>query len=582
MEMKKNKNKSLNKKNSILLSFFSFILVIFLALSCNENEFLKEIPIDFYSPENSFVTAGDFEAAIYSLHSSLRDQLWGQSSQSRFPRIGWYGTDLVESRYDTDGSHNYSVLWGPHGLTFDIWELSYRLIFDANVILERSESDISQLTPEEKVYFQAEARFFRAYAYNILANLYGGVPIVLEEIKSPRRDFVRASRQETYEQCASDLEFAVANLNDIDKVDESRINKLAASHVLTEVYISLGRWQDAINEASKVINHPGTKLMTERFGSSTEYLFNDPNFYEGDVYWDLFRQGNQDRSAGNTESIWVLQYEYNVAGGGDKNYELERFVGPDLTKAHIFQSDGGTSPVLAKPNTYYNGRGQGFNKPSPYFLTTLWEKSGYDVDIRNSKGNIIRDVKVNNPGNEYDGKWVIADNLPLKISHNDDTTRHFYPIIGKVITPGKHPDPYWDPDQTIPGSLLGSAQHTWRKHYMIRLAETYLLRAEAYLGNNDLENAAKDINVVRNRSNAPSITPNEVDIDYILDERLRELYFETLRIITLARLNKVVDRAKKLNPIVGSTIQSHQNLWAIPFSEINKNVEAVLEQNPGY
>jgi hypothetical protein len=117
---------------------------------------------------------------------------------------------------------------------------------------------------------------------------------------------------------------------------------------------------------------------------------------------------------------------------------------------------------------------------------------------------------------------------------------------------------------------------------MIRLAETYLLRAEAYLGNNDLENAAKDINIVRNRSNAPSITPDEVNIDYILDERLRELYFETLRIITLARLNKVVDRAKKLNPIVGSTIQSHQNLWAIPFSEINKNVEAVLEQNPGY
>lgn len=577
--MKKNRFDNIKK---ILINIYSLTFILFSVISCNEKDFLKEVPLDFYSPENSFITSDDYEAAVYSLHASLRDELWGQSSQSKFPRIGWYGTDLVESRYDTDGSHNYSVLWGPHGLTFDIWELSYRLIFDANVIIERSENDNNQLTDEEKTYFQAEAMFFRAYAYNILANLYGGVPIILEEIKTPKRDFIRVSRQEVYEQCARDLEFAVVNLRDIDEVDESRINKLAASHVLAEVYISLGKWQAAIDETSKVINHPRTGLMTERFGSSTEYVFNDPDFYEGDVYWDLFRQGNQDRSAGNTESIWILQYNYNVAGGGDRNYELERFVGPDLTKAHIEQSTGNTSPVLAKPNTYYNGRGQGFCKPSPYFLTTLWEKSGYDVDIRNSKANIIRDVKVNNPSNEYNGKWVIADNLPLKISHNDDTTRHFYPIIGKVITPGKHPMEYWDPDQTVPGSLLGSAQHTWRKHYMIRLAETYLLRAEAYLGNNNLVSAAQDINTVRNRSNAPNISPEDVDIDYILDERLRELHFETLRIIELARLNKVVDRAKRLNPIVGSTVHSHQNLWAIPYSEINKNVEAELVQNPGY
>ena len=163
-------------------------------------------------------------------------------------------------------------------------ELSYRFIFDANVIIERSESNNSQLTPEEIIYFKAEAMFFRAFAYNMLANLYGGVPIVLEEIKTPKRDFVRSSRQEVYEQCAKDLEYAVSHLKDIDDVDDSRINMLAASHVLAEVYISLGRWQDAINEASKVINHPRTGLMTERFGNSTEYMFNDPNYYEGDVY----------------------------------------------------------------------------------------------------------------------------------------------------------------------------------------------------------------------------------------------------------------------------------------------------------
>lgn len=568
-------------KNNKQMKKIIYILFASAFISCNESKFLNEVPLDFYSPENSYVTHDDFKAAIYSLHASLRNDLWGQASQSSFPRIGWYGTDLVESLYDTDKSHDYSVIWGPNGLTLGIWTLCYRLVYDANVIIGRSESDYSQLTPEQRISIQAEARFFRAYAYNILANLYGGVPIVTEEITTPRRDFTRASREQVYQQCEADLAFAIAHLGDIDEVDESRINRLAASHVLTEVYISLNRWQDAINEASKVIDHAGTGLMTARFGASTEKLFNDPDF-EGDVYWDLFRQGNQDRSKGNTESIWVLQYSYNVAGGGDRNYELERVVGPDFTNAHIIQSNGSTSPVLAKPNTFYNGRGQGFCKPSPYFLTTLWEKSGYNQDIRNSRNNIIRDVKVNNPTNEYHGKWVLADNLPLKRTTNNDTARYFYPVIGKVITPGKHPAEYWDPDQTVPGSLLGSAQHTWRKHYMIRLAETYLLRAEAYLGNGDAENAAKDINTVRRRANAPDVDPAQVDIDYILDERMRELHFETLRIVTLARLNKVVERVQRLNPIAGASIQPHQNLWAIPFSEINKNVEVKLEQNPGY
>ena len=51
-------------------------LIAWFTFSCNEKEFLKEVPLDFYSPENSFVTAEDFEAAIYSLHASTRNGFW--------------------------------------------------------------------------------------------------------------------------------------------------------------------------------------------------------------------------------------------------------------------------------------------------------------------------------------------------------------------------------------------------------------------------------------------------------------------------------------------------------------------------
>jgi len=549
--------------------------------SCNEKEFLQEIPLDFASPENSYITNADFEAAIYHLHALTRSIFWFDTRVWYW----WLGTDLVESYNDVSGAIDYRTYWGSTGAGPSyMWSSCYQVIFDANVILERSESDLCELTDDQKKIIQAEAKFFRAYYHNCLANLFGGVPIVVEETKTPKRDYVRATRQQVYEQCAEDLEYAAANLPDINEADESRINKLAASHVLTEVYISLNRWQDAITEASKVIDHPATALMTARFGSTEEKLFNDPAF-EGDVFWDLFRRGSQDRSAGNTESIWVLQFKYfdadanGVYGGGERrDLSLSRQICPDLTSANILQSNGSYRPVLAKPNTYYNNRGQGYLKPGPYFLYKIWT----GPDIRNSKHNIIRDYPVLNPTNEYNGKWVIADNLPLRKNTPADTARFFFSQPGKAISPGLDPPEYMDPDQSIPGSIITSARRIWRKNYQIRLAETYLLRAEAYLGAANIPNATADINVVRRRSNAPDAAPGDINIDYILDERLRELYYEEIRIMTLCRLGKVVDRASS-SPVISKTItQDYQNLWAIPNADIIKNVEATLEQNPGY
>tara|TARA_R110002049_G_scaffold3795_3_gene27542 strand:+ start:78487 stop:80244 length:1758 start_codon:yes stop_codon:yes gene_type:complete len=585
MIMQRIENKFLSKYISMPTLLAVITILFFSLFSCDEEEFLKEEPLDFLTPSNSYVTNEDFEAAIYDLHSTVRNDLWGQGGRDDNPRVTWYGTDLALTYFDTTGSNDYRARWGAQGVQLDLWRILYRLIYDSNVVISRSKAE-NKLTTEQRLVFEAEARFFRGFAYNKLANLWGGVPLVLEETTEPKKDYVRATREATYQQAADDLEFAADNLPDIDTTSESRINKLAASHVLTEVYLSLNQWQDAITESSKVINHPNTALMTERFGSrvgespNSEFPWGSGD--NKDVYWDLFRQGNQDRSAGNKESIWNLQYQYQIDGGGDGQYLLERFVGPFITRASVRESNGSTKTVVLLPSTYYMGRSQGFIRPSDYFLNELWEKSGFDQDIRNAPHNIVRDIKVNNPTSEHHGKYIMADNVPLVRTTNNDTMRFFYPMVMKVSTPENHPSEFWDADQTIPGTLLGSAQQTWRKHYMIRLADTYLLRAEAYLGNGDLINAAGDINTVRRRSHAPDVLPADVDIDYIMDEQLRELHFEKLRIFTLGRLGKIVDRNRQFNPIVGEYIGDHQNLWAIHFSEILKNTEAKLEQNPGY
>lgn len=118
--------------------------------------------------------------------------------------------------------------------------------------------------------------------------------------------------------------------------------------------------------------------------------------------------------------------------------------------------------------------------------------------------------------------------------------------------------------------------------YIFRLAETYLLRAEAHLLSGNAASAAADINTVRERSSATPVSAAEVTLDYILDERARELAWEELRLLTLMRTGKFVERVKKYNPITGDNIGDHQNLWPIPYREIETNIEAELEQNPGY
>ena len=143
-----------------------------------------------------------------------------------------------------------------------------------------------------------------------------------------------------------------------------------------------------------------------------------------------------------------------------------------------------------------------------------------------------------------------------------------------------------DPElKTLNSSTAGT---TYSDQYHIRLAETYLLRAEAYLGNNQLTEAANDINVVRLRANAKLVSPSEVDIDYILDERMRELGVEEKRRLTLNRLEMLYERTNKYcdgRPDVtnhGVDVQPYHNLFPIPYTEIERNIGAVLTQNPGY
>ena len=115
-----------------------------------------------------------------------------------------------------------------------------------------------------------------------------------------------------------------------------------------------------------------------------------------------------------------------------------------------------------------------------------------------------------------------------------------------------------------------------------RLSETYLLLCEARLGLNDISGAREAINVVRRRAHAPEITDSEMTMDFLLDERIRELVGEESRRFTLCRTGKLLERIRKYNTESGPVMRDYHTLWPIPQSIIDSNTGAEFPQNEGY
>ncbi len=571
---------------------YSFLLLGL--VSCNESKFLEETPKDFMSSENSFRMETDFDMTVNDLYNLLRIEFYGYDESKPMDYI--FGTDLV---YDgepgsTNRHGNMLAAYNPTGNIPKLhWDGLYKIVAEANTLINRS-AQASALSEDLKTMFEAKGKFFRGMAYRTLAYLYGGVPLELNEVTALKNDYVRASKEETLAQAEADILFAALHLPDIAKVKDGEISSSAAYHLLAEIYLAEGKNQEAVDAASKVIDNPALALMQTRFGSrSTE---------PGDVYWDLFRCNNQNRGAGNTEGIWIIQFETNLPGGGSStadlkltgNYMLERNFAPMVRDVKLTVDGKKLSPFNWPIGDYTGGRGIGWGISTVYFSNTIWEDD-FNGDIRNSNYNFVRKFPVNNSSFKAATgiDTIDVDNPPagLIVGQGNSTTipgRYLYAYQTKITTPFNHPTELYQNAATL--QLKSIAGTTYTDQYMFRLSETYLLRAEAYIKLGNKDKAAADINVVRRRAHAKTVEPAKVDIDYLLDERMRELGIEEKRRLTLMRMGKLYDRVMKCNPYYadpktngdGVGMQKTYEVWPIPQSVIEANNGAVLEQNPGY
>lgn len=220
------------------------ILAIFALTGCNDNAFLKESPETFYTIDNIFTTSSQINQVITGCYEQVRYIYCPYDSwdlELYAYRLG-NGTDLFDVPTIRFGNrfNDYSILSSQSGAYYKIYSAFYQLINIANTALAAAELEhIVWSSDPEKAQAIAEARFFRAFAYRNLGELYGGVPLVTALTTSPRYDYERASRMEIYQFAIDELE---ACLNDLPETssEAGKLVKGAARHNLCQLYIDKG------------------------------------------------------------------------------------------------------------------------------------------------------------------------------------------------------------------------------------------------------------------------------------------------------------------------------------------------------
>jgi len=540
------------KKISIIFGAASALL--FGATSCKK-AFLDEKPYSTYSPLTVTDSLG-FEASLVGLYQ-YQTGILTYSGDQGWPSVWQIGTDVANATAQQQGIevpyYNYSQLTATDRAASITWSRYYTLINNANIIIDGLQS-ATNLGTVGKRLVEAEARFFRGYAYNTLATLYGRVPIILHTITSPKLDFTRASLEEVNNQITSDLTFAATNLPDLNAGNSrvniankpvSRANKYMAMQLLAEAYLRMGKNDLAEQQAQAVINSGKFSLIRTRYGVRASGA--------GDYYSDMFVYGNQRRWQGNTEAIWVLEQENPtlVTGGNVDNAQQRRVFSP------AYYAVPGMLPADS-----LGGRGVGRLRLSNWVLYQLYK----GTDIRNSQYSIKRRYYYNDPAPAYAALY----GKPVPFTGADTLFR---------IAPSTLKWGAFDPNDTFGYAMI-------KDFIMMRLGETYLLLAEAQFKQGKVSDAVNSINVLRTRANAPQATAAEMSLNLILDERARELVAEENRRMTLMRTGTLVTRSLALNandpqkPTTGLT--TTHLLLPIPLTEIQVNKDAKLEQNPGY
>jgi starch-binding outer membrane protein, SusD/RagB family len=513
---------------------------------------------------NYFQTTAGANAAVLGTYAQLRN-LYGGESEILMTMVGtdsWEkGEQLTANAFWNDYTAQLTPSIGNIGgvdALLGKWQALYTAVNAANTAI-KAIGDATGLDATTKNTRLAEARFLRAIFYYNLVRTWGAVQLNLEPTVGVVTTASRTAPAEVYAQAIiPDLEFAVANLP-ARQTEYFRASKGAAQTLLAEVYLT----RAAAGDLDKARD-----LATAVITSGTYRL--NPDFRS------LFCAGTGANGA----------CDYSPTQKSDPEYVFSAtFVGDGGTDAfgnslHLYwvmayDLGGVASPTLGRQTAY--GRPYRRTRPTKHLLS-LWNRDTdvrYDASFQQLWRQPNGDTAIFFPGT------ATAQKVGQGRKYGEtEYTNLLYPTLKKWL------DQTRADANTFPGHR---DRHLWR------LADVYLMRAEANIRAGRAADAIADINVLRARAaktgttntlSATELTAfNANPLDFLLDERERELAGEEGRWFTLTRMGASVfqARVKAYNP-TATAVQAFHMLRPIPQTQIDRTEggATAFPQNAGY
>lgn len=585
------------------------------AVSCSP-DFLVEHPVDEMYADNLLVNYSGFYSMISAQRGLMRKEHCKYSNTSITPNSVFNGgSDLYfgNQRISTARWFNWPnmIVQDTDGEVFsETFSDLYTIINVSNMIINRAENDADvdweANTPEgrdaKKMSIIAQARFFRAWAYRHLTYAYGDVPLSLDEITGSnyRTDWNRDPVAKVREAMIEDFKYCVEHLDWRTDGNNTKPNRAIASHYLAETYMAMGRYGDAVSVLKTLCEQSPYHLMTSRFGSNAA----NP----GNCFIDIFRSPLY--TEGNQEVLYsFVNGEVEVYPYGSTNQSRVRNMYKNYYSL-LSGVSGLTHPDYEGKTTELfwslNGGKGNARLTVPIGAWRLYEWDGQqDKDIRYDSYSVYKTVYfLNKEGQVYEVLDKNGNSL-ISLTPNKAMFATSEGTIKNYVLPSVKK---WD--YVHPNFELAADDPDYLNISYLRLADSYLLYAEALMKNGDKAAAAEWINKIRARAGVSLVTPEQVDMDFILDERARELLCEGQRRHTLIRVSQEnggderdVDnyfkrRVRQINEVCGQVdgvnewgyqtvshgmeVYDTPVLFAIPKVFIDSNTEIQIAQNPGY
>jgi len=509
--------------------------ILFFTTSCSS--WLVEDQFDKINSEIIYQSPEGLTTALNGLYSlNRRYYRFIDTNDTRANYWFYCADDLCVTRTYNDNNIYQAGMIGGIDFYADMWVNGYQLIDRASAVIVNARKIEMDAAAQKKML--AEARAIRAMTYLRLVTVYDN--ILLDTIPTTsanafdKVEYKPATKAQIYELINADLDYAIANLP--YSVSKEKIGQGLTRMLRAESAMWMNDYNTAATHCDDIIKNGGYSLVTidQVFGAT---------------------------SLKHNETMLVLPFD-ELLGGADN-----RAGGSGSPLGAAFQSRFYEIKVTGQPNpiiedNVYGGNAFGWNLPNSYL------RGLYDVakDKRMKFYYYPDTLIVNNPLSPAFGKPI-----PKALPYSTNIREYHWSVM-------KYRD-FVKP--------AGTAQ-SYRDKIMYRLAETYLLGAEAHwrVGGSSDAKAVEYINKIRTRAGIANVS--SVDMSLLMDENAREMSFEGKRWFFLKRIGKLVEQYNAYHYFGGTLgafskktpMDDHHTRWPIPKSQLD--IMITFPQNPGY